>query len=108
VSAFEIKHWGADSAGMPLLSVQLTEIHIRERIQLFLKRNTRFLHYSNGWKKSRFVAIALHPRNPDWEDPLATGGKAWVLQFAGTEMGNWFRRSSGYSCRQEVPSPTSV
>jgi hypothetical protein len=29
------------------------------------------------------------------EDPLATGGKTWVLQTAGTEMGNRFRRSSG-------------
>ncbi len=44
---------------------------------------------------SRCVATNVSSTSSRHGRPLATGGKTRVLQTAGTEMGNRFRRSSG-------------
>ena len=52
-----------------------------------MKRTVRILHYWNEWK----VAQRGDPVNSTksrYRRPTATGGKAWVLQIAGTASEN--------------------
>ena len=59
-------------------------VHTRgtKKVFVFLKRKTRFLHYSIEWKKSRGSVTDIHSQNPDTEG-LGNGGS--VKRFRSPE-----------------------
>jgi hypothetical protein len=59
-----------------------------------MKRSTRIPHYWNEWKVVQCGDSVTSTRSR-YRGPLATGGKTWVLQIAGTVLGKRFRRFSG-------------
>ena len=52
-----------------------------------MKRTVRILHYWNEWKVAQH-GDPVNSTKSRYRRPMATGGKAWVLQIAGTALEN--------------------
>jgi hypothetical protein len=98
----DLKRYEGESVGNKSFS------HPSEKILLFLKRKPRLLHYSNEWKKSPAWQLLLNHENPRHGRPLATGGKTWALQIAGTEWGSGSGDLRGFQTAKKLsPYPAA-